>query len=101
YVLQKFSSDSAMDIVHRVIGKREYFLNQVKKYSCVAYVKGVQKLDRIPKSLMNPNVADALSVDSTGKGMLYQSESLSNYNFQLPNKVKEEMIASKSFGRNA
>ena len=45
YVLKKFSSDSAMDIVRKVIDKREYFLNQVKKYSCVAFVKGVQKLD--------------------------------------------------------
>ena len=100
YELKKFSSDSAMDIMRRVIAKREYFLKQVKRYSCVVYVKGVQKLDHAPKSLMNQNVADALSVDSTGKGILYQSESLSNYNFQLPGKVKEEMIASKAFGQN-
>ena len=101
YTLKKISSDSAMDIMHRVICKREYYLKQVERYSCVVYVKGIQKLDHSPKFLMGQNVADALSVDSTGKGMLYQSESLSNYNFEQPDKIKEEMIASKSVGRNA
>src|SRR6202012_5947038 len=95
-----FSKDSAIDIVRRVINKREYYLKQVKKYSSVVYIKGVQKLDHAPKSLMGQNVADALSVDSSGKGMLYQSESLSNYNFEQPDKVKEEMITSKTVGRN-
>jgi hypothetical protein len=106
YQLQQFDAanrtkpDSAVDIVRHVINKREYYLGQVKQYSCVVYIKGVQKLDHAPKSLMGQNVADALSVDSSGKGMLYQSESLSKYNFEQPNKVKEEMIASKSVGQN-
>jgi hypothetical protein len=100
YALKQVSADSALDIVRRVISKREYYLKQVDKYSCVVYVKGVQKLDHAPKSLMGQNVADALSVDSTGKGILYQSESLSNYNFSQPNKIKEEMIATKALGQN-
>jgi len=100
YALKQVSADSALDIVRRVISKREYYLKQVDKYSCVVYVKGVQKLDHAPKSLMGQNVADALSVDSTGKGILYQSESLSNYNFAQPNKIKEEMIATKALGQN-
>ena len=101
YALKQVSNDSALDIMRRVIDKREYYLKQVDKYSCVVYVKGVQKLDHAPKSLMGQNVADALSVDSTGKGILYQSESLSNYNFAQPDKIKEEMIATKALGRNA
>lgn len=106
YQLEQFNKangprqDSAIDIMQRVIDKREYYLKQVKQYSCVVYIKGVQKLVQAPKSLMGQNVADALSVDSTGKGILYQSESLSDYNFEQPNNVKEEMIASKSVGQN-
>jgi hypothetical protein len=92
--------DSAVQIIRRVISKRQYYLEHIKEYSCVVYVKGVQKLDRSPKGLMGQNVSDALSVDSTGKGILYQSESLSDYSFQQPNKVKEEMIASKTVGQN-
>ncbi|HEY4198643.1 MAG TPA: DUF5686 and carboxypeptidase regulatory-like domain-containing protein [Mucilaginibacter sp.] len=105
YQLQQFSKkngiqDSAVDIIQHVIDKRQFYLEQVKQYSCVVYVKGVQKLDGAPKALMGQNVSNALSVDSAGKGMLYQSESLSNYNFEQPDKVKEEMIASKTVGRN-
>lgn len=100
YALKKVSRDSAAEIVRRVISKRQFYLEHIKKYSCVVYIKGVQKLDRSPKSLMGQNVSDALSVDSSGKGILYQSESLSNYSFEQPNKVKEEMIASKTIGQN-
>src|ERR1700744_2042781 len=105
YQLQQFGKkngvqDSAVDIIQRVINKRQFYLEQVKQYSCIVYIKGVQKLDGAPKSLMGQNVSDALSVDSSGKGMLYQSESLSDYSFQQPDKVKEEMIASKTVGQN-
>ncbi len=106
YQLRQFSNaigatqDSAEDIVRHVINKREFYLKQVKQYSCVVYIKGIQKLVHAPKSLMGQNVTDALIVDSTGKEILYQSESLSNYSFEQPNKVKEEMIASKLVGRN-
>ncbi|WP_426670555.1 DUF5686 family protein [Mucilaginibacter sp. McL0603] len=100
YDVKQFGKDSAINIVRKVIGKREYYLKQVKKYSSIVYIKGVQKLDHAPKSLMGQDVADALSVDSSGKGILYQSESLSNYNFLQPDKIKEEMIASRSTGQN-
>ena len=49
---------------------------------------------------MGQSVTAALNVDSSGKGILYQTESLSDYNFELPNKIKEEMIASRSAGQN-
>lgn len=106
YQLQQFSKvngkmpDSAEDIIRHVISKREYYLKQLQRYSCVVYIKGVQKLVRSPKSLMGQNVTDALSVDSTGKGILYQSESLSSFSFEQPGKVREEMIATKSVGQN-
>ncbi|MDB5136677.1 MAG: carboxypeptidase-like regulatory protein [Mucilaginibacter sp.] len=106
YQLQQFSkikgnvSDSAIDIIQQVINKRRFYLKQVKAYTCVVYIKGVQKLVSAPKSLMGKNVTAALNVDSNGKGILYQTESLSNYSFEQPNKVKEDMIATKSAGQN-
>ncbi len=92
--------DSAINIMRQVIARRVYYLKQVNAYSCVVYIKGVQKLLSAPKSLMGQSVTSALNVDSSGKGILYQTESLSNYNFEQPNKIKEEMIASRSAGRN-
>ncbi|HTD99072.1 MAG TPA: DUF5686 and carboxypeptidase regulatory-like domain-containing protein [Mucilaginibacter sp.] len=92
--------DSAIVIMRQVLDKREFYMNQVKSYSCVVYIKGVQKLVSAPKALMGQNVSAALSVDSSGKGILYQSELLSNYSFTQPNNTKEEVIASKTAGQN-
>lgn len=94
-------ADSAVRMIRQVISRRLYYLHQVKAYTCVEYIKGVQKLDKAPKGLMGPSVANALSVDSTGKGVLFQTESLSDLSFQQPDKKKETMIASISAGRNA
>ena len=95
------TKDSAVNIIRQVMHNRSTYLNESKSYSCVVYIKGVQKLLSAPKGLMGKNVSDALGMDSTGRGILYQSETLSNLNFQSPNKIKEIMIASKMAGQNA
>lgn len=87
-------------IMKLVIDKRHYYHHQVQEYSCAVYVKGVQRLVKSPKSLMGEEVTKALELDSSGKGILYQSESLSQFNFKEPDKVKEVMIASKTAGQN-
>ncbi len=92
--------DAGRQIMQQVINKREFYLNQVKEYSAAVYVKGVQRLISAPKKMLRNGVASLLELDSTGKGILYQSESLSNYSFEQPRKVKEVMIASKTAGQN-
>jgi hypothetical protein len=92
--------DPGANIMRKVIAQRQYYLNQVNEYSCAVFVKGVQRLVSAPKSLMNRNVARALQLDANGKGILYQSESISQYNFKTPDHVKEVMIASKTAGQN-
>lgn len=87
-------------IMKQVIAKRKFYLEEVKGYSCAVYVKGVQKLISAPKKLMGRDVARALELDTSRKGILYQSESLSEFNFQRPDKVKEVMIASRIAGQN-
>jgi hypothetical protein len=88
------------DIMQQVINKRAFYLNQVQQYSAAVYIKGVQKLVSAPKKLLGKDVAAILELDSNRKGILYQSESLSDYSFERPNKVKEVMIASKVAGQN-
>lgn len=94
-------TDSASNIVKMVMNNRSLYLDSAKNYSCVVYIKGVQKLTSSPKGLMGENVTDALSMDSTGKGILYQSESLSVIDFNAPGKMKEVRLASKTAGQNA
>jgi hypothetical protein len=86
--------------MHQVINKREYYLNEVKSYSCVEYVKGVKTILSSPKTLLAKGVAKVLKLDTSGRGISYQSESLSTYSFEQPDKVKEIFIASKTAGSN-
>ncbi|RYZ95699.1 MAG: carboxypeptidase-like regulatory domain-containing protein, partial [Sphingobacteriaceae bacterium] len=96
----KRSHDPGMDIMREVIKKRQFYLNEVKAYSCAVYIKGVQKLLKAPKKLMGMEVRRVLDLDSNGKGILYQSESLSQYYFERPDKIKEITISSKVAGQN-
>jgi hypothetical protein len=93
-------TDSGMAIMRKVIANRQKHMNEYKTFSCAVYIKGVQKLTKAPKSLMGSAVIRQLDLDSNGRGILYQSESLSQFNVQTPNKFKEVTIASKTAGQN-
>ena len=93
-------NDPAMDIMRKVVAKREFYLNEVKSYSCVIYIKGVKQIISVPQTIFAKGVAKVLKLDSNAKGISYQSESLSTYSFMQPRKVKEVFIASKVAGSN-
>jgi hypothetical protein len=98
-VSDKRNPDTAAAIIMRkVIAKRAYYLNEVKSYSSAIYVKGIQKLISAPKSLLKGGVSQVLDLDSTGRGILYQSETLSSFNYERPDKFKEITIASREAG---
>jgi hypothetical protein len=96
---KRLNEDPAMEIMRQAIRKREFYLNEVQGYNCAIYIKGVQKLTSAPKSLVGRNVAQVLDLDSNGRGVLYQSESLSKFSFKQPDKVKEVMLSSKVAGQ--
>jgi hypothetical protein len=95
---KKVRDTSAINIMRKVIAKRQYYLNEVNNYSSTVYIKGVQRLTDAPKSLLKDGVNRVLALDSNGRGIIYQSESVSNFSFQQPNKVKEVMVALKEAG---
>lgn len=98
-VVDKRNRDTAANqIIRKVIAKRAYYLNEVNSYTCAVYVKGMQKLTSAPKKLLDNGVSKVLHLDSNGRGILYQSESISNYNYQRPGKVKEVTISSREAG---
>jgi hypothetical protein len=89
---------TAQGIMRKVIDKRKFYLNEVKSYSCVVYIKGMQRLTSAPKSLLREGVSRRLDLDTNGRGIINQSESLSDFSFRLPNKIKEVTIASRLAG---
>ncbi|WP_214072512.1 DUF5686 and carboxypeptidase regulatory-like domain-containing protein [Mucilaginibacter sp. dw_454] len=98
-VVDKRNRDTAASMIMRkVIAKREFYLNQINSYSCAVYVKGVQKLTSAPKKLLTNGVSKVLDLDSNGRGILYQSESISDFSYQRPDKKKEITLSSRVAG---
>jgi hypothetical protein len=91
--------DPAYAIIRKAMAKRKFYLNQIDEYSCKAYTKGNQRVADVPKKIMGIDIGDMGGIlDTTGNGIVYLSESVSNLYFKAPNQYKEEMISSKVSG---
>ena len=93
-------NDPAYYIMRQVLSMRKFYLNEVNSYSCDIYIKGVKKITSVPKTLLDKEMAKLLRLDTGGRGISYQSESLSSYSFKRPDGVKEVFLASKVSGSN-
>lgn len=98
-VIKDGGEDPAYPIIRKAIAKRKYYLNEVDGYSCKVYIKGLQKLTKYPEKFMGQVVDFGGLVDST-TGIFYLSESVSEFNFSKPDKIKEEMISSRISGNS-
>ncbi|GAB4131357.1 MAG: DUF5686 and carboxypeptidase regulatory-like domain-containing protein [Bacteroidia bacterium] len=91
--------DPAYAIIRNAQKKRKYYLEKVNSYSCDVYIKGLQRVTEHPEKIMGMEVDVDGEIDSA-TGIVYLSESVSKFNFQRPDKIKEEMISSKVSGDN-
>ncbi|MEI8137509.1 MAG: DUF5686 family protein, partial [Bacteroidota bacterium] len=98
-IIVKAGEDAAYPIMRKAIKKRKIFSNQVNEYSCQSYIKGLQRLINLPdkfKKLIK--ITSGEKVDSSIYGVIYLSESESNYYFKKPYKEKEIMFSSRVSG---
>jgi hypothetical protein len=94
--------DPAYGIIKEAQRKRKDNLEAVQSYSSDVYIKGVGKLDNIPKerpAMLFFIPKDQLP-DSSDLGLVYLSESRAKLYVQKPDNVKEEMISSKVAGNS-
>lgn len=91
--------DPANPIIRQAIAKRKFYLNQVNEYSADMYIKGWQRITKHPKKIFGQEV-DLGDVIDTATGIVYLSESVSQFNFRKPDQVKEIMTSSKVSGSN-
>lgn len=89
------SEDPAYPIMRQAIAHRALYLKEAKAYKCRVYIKGMQRLTTIPKRVLLMKVPEDVK-----PGIIYLSESLSDYTFLQPNLVKEKLISSKVSGDN-
>jgi hypothetical protein len=94
--------DPAYAIIRKAIKKRKQHHDEVNAYTYKVYIKGLQRLISAPDVFMGFNVKKATresGLDSN-KGILYLSESESQYSFQRPDNVHEVLLSSKVSGNN-
>ena len=94
------AEDPAFEIIRQAIKNRKQHLNEVEAFSSHVYIKGLQKLVGAPKKFFGRDIQKTLDLDTNRKGIIYLSESTSDYSFKRPNQVHEEMVSSKVSGRN-
>jgi hypothetical protein len=101
-VVKNTDEDPAYAIIRQAIKKREYYGKQVKAMECDLYTKNVMKLRKLPKKILGKKIADEdrndMGVDSTGKGIIYLSESVAKVHVQQPDKFKMEVLSSRVSG---
>jgi len=99
-IIRPNAEDPAFAIIRQAIKNRKKHLNEVDEYTSFVYIKGLQKLVGAPKKFFGRDIQKTLDLDTNRKGIIYLSESQSNFSFKRPNQIKEEMVSSKVSGRN-
>lgn len=95
------AEDPAYPIIRKAMAKRKYYRDLVKSYQCDVYIKGNQKLVEAPEKIFGQEIGDlGGTLDSTGQGIIYLSESQAKLYRAQPDKVKEEMYSSKVSGND-
>jgi len=93
------SEDPANRIMRLARSRRKFYQQQVRDYSCKVYVKGTNYVKNLPKRILGQSL-DVSGLDATRSGIIYLSESVSEYHFKWPDKSKERVIASKVSGNS-
>ena len=101
-VISANREDPAYEIIRKAIQKRTYYKQQVASYEADLYVKGVIKMQDAPKEILGEKIGNLGGlIDTTGKGILYLSESKSAFYFLAPNQTKEVMEYSVKSADNS
>lgn len=101
-VVKTGGEDPAYAIIRQAIKKRNFYNNQVTAFECDLYAKDVMKLRMLPKRIMGKKIPDedrrSIGLDTSGKGIIYLSESVSKVHAAEPDKFKMEVLSSRVSG---
>lgn len=101
-VVKANAEDPAYAIIRNAIKKRKEYLNEVEQWQVMVYMKGMIRTLKVPNNFMGVKVKPNRDViDSSGKGIIYFSESLTKYYRQLPEEYKEEVVSAKVSGNSS
>ena len=101
-IVKTGDEDPAYEIIRQAIKKRPYYHTQVNAFSCDLYTKDMIKLRNLPDRILGRKIPDEdrkdMMLDSSGKGIIYLSESVAKVNAQQHEKFKMEVLSSRVSG---
>ena len=101
-VVKSGAEDPAYEIIRQAIKKRNFYNKQVNAFEVDLYSKDLIKLRNLPKKIFGQKIPDndrkEMGLDSTGKGIVYLSESIAKIFMQQPDKFKMEVSSSRVSG---
>ncbi len=88
-------------IIRSAIASRKKNMAKSDKFEADFYSRGIFRVKDMPKKILGQEIGDMNgSIDSTGTGIIYLSETVSKIAFEKPNNLREEIIASKVSGND-
>jgi len=103
-IVKSGEEDPAYAIIRQAIKKRPFYDGQVKSFECEAYIKGLVKLRSMPDKILGRKVPEEdkkeMQLDSSGKGIIFLSESITKVAMQQPGKMKLEVVSGRQSGSN-
>lgn len=91
----------ANEIIRNAIKNKKENSAKTARYTADFYSRGIFRVKNLPKTILGQKLDffDEI-IDSTRSGILYLSETVSKVTFQKPDKMKEEILASKVSGND-
>ena len=87
--------DPAYYIMRRAIAMAPYYRKQVSKYSCKVYLKGSGVFENIPFLFKKQLKKEGMKEDEP-----FVMETVSKIDFELPYKMKQQVLAMRSSGKD-
>lgn len=104
-VVRSDREDPAYEIIRNAIKKRRYYSEEAPAYRCEFYSKYLLKYRSLPDRIFGQKIEKEektqMGLDSTGKGVIYLSESLAKVHVKSPDKIKTEILSSRVSGSNS
>ncbi|HZH63425.1 MAG TPA: DUF5686 and carboxypeptidase regulatory-like domain-containing protein [Flavisolibacter sp.] len=101
-VVIKRGEDPALEIMRQAIKKREFYNKQTDSLTVDVYIKGLIRSRAIPNRVLGQKVDksdfEKQGIDSAGKGILFLSESITKVAYRQPDKIKLEVVSSRTSG---
>ncbi|HRH49944.1 MAG TPA: DUF5686 and carboxypeptidase regulatory-like domain-containing protein [Panacibacter sp.] len=103
-IVKSGGEDPAYEIIRNAIKKKPEYREPLDSFTCEAYIKTLIKTRKLPKKIFGKKIEDKdrkeSGLDSSGKGILYLSESLTKISFKKPDKTKLEVLSGRESGSN-